>query len=120
MYAPLKSYCQALVTLTPPELSLIDTHFESKTLKKKEFLLQNGKICNFIAFIERGYVRHFHIKNDEQKTCDISFENCWVTDFGSFTHNTLCIMNLQAMETTTINIIKKENLYKLYKQCATY
>lgn len=120
MYAPLKSYCQALVTLTPPELSLIDTHFERKTLKKKEFLLQNGKVCNFIAFIERGCVRHFHIKNDEQKTCDISFENCWVTDFGSFTHNTLCIMNLQAMETTTINIIKKENLYKLYKQCATY
>lgn len=120
MYAPLKLYCQTFITLNQQELSLIDTHFERKTVKKNEFLLQNGKVCNFVAFIETGCIRHFHIKNDEQKTCDISFENCWVTDFKSFTHNTPCIMNLQAMETTTINLIKKENLFKLYAQCATY
>ncbi len=120
MYAPLKLYCQALVNLTEAELSLIDTYFETKTVKKKEYLLQDGKVCNFIGFIAEGAIRHFHVKNGEEKTCDISFENSWVTDFQSFTHNTPGIMNLQTMETTTLNIIKKENLYKLYAQCAVY
>jgi CRP-like cAMP-binding protein len=120
MYDKLKAYCKATVSLTGEELKLIDTYFEVKALKRKDFLLQNGKICNFIGFIADGTIRHFHIKDGIEKTCDISFENAWVTDFQSFTHDTSCIMNLQAIEDTTVFIIKKENLYRLYNECNRY
>jgi len=53
-------------------------------LKKKEFLPQDNKVCNFIAFIAEGSIRHFHIKDGVEKTCDISFESSWVTDFQMF------------------------------------
>ncbi len=117
MYDKLKIYCKAKVPLTNEELNLIDKYFELRNLKKKEFLLLDGKICNFIGFIAEGTIRHFHIKDGIEKTCDISFENSWVTDFQSFTHNTSCIMNLQAMEDTNVFVIRKENLYKLYNEC---
>lgn len=120
MLDKLKMYCKTKVPLTEEELNLIDTYFEIKKLKKKEFLLQGGNICNFIGFIAEGSIRHFHIKDGIEKTCDISFENYWVTDFQSFTHNTPCIMNLQAMEGITIFVIRKENLYKLYNECNKY
>ncbi len=120
MYDALKKYCKNTVPLTTGELELIDIYFEEKVLKKKDFLLQNGKVCNFIGFIVEGTIRHFHIKDGIEKTCDISFGNCWVTDFQSFTHDTSCIMNLQAMEATTVLIIKKEQLYKLYRVCNKY
>ena len=120
MYDQLKTYCKSKVPLTDNELNLIDTYFEAKNLKRKEFLLQDGKICNFIGFIAKGTIRHFHIKDGIEKTCDISFENSWVTDFQSFTHNTYCIMNLQAMEDTNMLIIQKENLYNLYNECHKY
>jgi CRP-like cAMP-binding protein len=120
MYDALKTYCKAVVPLTDDELALIDTHFEVKQLKKKEFLFQDGKICNFIGFIVEGTIRHFHVKDGVEKTCDISFENSWTTDFQSFTHNTSGIMNLQALEDTTVCIIRKENLYNLYKACRKY
>ena len=120
MYNKLKTYCKTKVPLTDKELNLIDTYFETKNLKKKDFLLQDGKICKFIGFIAEGTIRHFHIKDGIEKTCDISFESAWVTDFQSFTHNTYCIMNLQAMEDTTMLIIQKENLYNLYNECRKY
>jgi len=120
MFDKLKIYCKTKVPLTDEELKLIDTYFEVKQLKKKDYLLQNGKICNFIGFIAGGTVRHFHIKDGVEKTCDISFENSWVTDFQSFTHDTSCIMNLQAMEDTTVFVIRKESLYKLYTECNKY
>jgi CRP-like cAMP-binding protein len=120
MYDKLKAYCKAVVPLTDDELALIDTHFEVKHLTKKAFLLQDGKICNFIGFIVEGTIRHFHVKDGVEKTCDISFENSWTTDFQSFTHNTSGIMNLQALEDTTVFIIRKENLYKLYSECRKY
>ena len=81
MYDQLKTYCKSKVPLTDNELNLIDTYFETKNLKKKDFLLQDGKICNFICFIAKGTIRHFHIKDGIEKTCDISFANAWVTDF---------------------------------------
>lgn len=120
MYDSLKNYCKYFIPLTSGEMELIDDFFEIKELKKKEFLLQDGKICNFIAFIAEGSIRHFHIKNGVEKTCDISFEDSWVTDFQSFTHNTVCVMNLQAMEPATVFFIRKENLLNLYKACNKY
>ena len=120
MLEKLKTYCNTFVTLNDKELCLLDKYFELKKIKKKDFLLQDGKVCNFIGFIAKGTIRHFHIKEGIEKTCDISFENSWVTDFQSFTHNTSCIMNLQAMDDTTVFIIQKENLYKLYSECSKY
>lgn len=120
MFHTLKIYCSTKVQLTEEQLKLIDLYFEIKKLKKKEFLLENERVCNFIAFIALGTIRHFHIKDGVEKTCDISFENSWVTDFQSFTHKTTCIMNLQAMEDTTVFVIKRENLYQLYADCNKY
>ena len=120
MYDKLKRYCNQTVPLSDTELGLIDTYFELKTLKKKEFLLQDNKICNFIAFIADGSIRHFHVKDGVEKTCDISFDNSWVTDFQSFTYDTIGKMNLQAMEGTTVFMIRKQDLYSLYKQCNKY
>ncbi|MCU0467263.1 MAG: Crp/Fnr family transcriptional regulator [Arcicella sp.] len=120
MFNQLKTYCRNVIPLSDAELELIDVYFEMKMLKKKEFLLQDNTVCNFIAFIAKGSIRHFHIKDGNEKTCDISFENSWVTDFQSFTYETIGKMNLQALEETTVLLIHKQNLYKLYKEYNKY
>jgi len=120
MYEELKKYCKQTVPLQDTELELIDKYFETEVLKKKDLLLHNDQICDFIAFIAKGSIRHFHIKAAVERTCDISFENSWVTDFQSFTYDTLGKMNLQAMEATTVFIVRKQNLYKLYRECGKY
>ena len=94
MFDKLKKYCKQTVPLTDTELDLIDGYFEERPLKKKEFLLQDTTVCNFIGFIANGSIRHFHIKNGVEKTCDISFENAWVTDFQSFTDETVGKMKI--------------------------
>lgn len=120
MFDKLKEYCRTIVPLTDQELDLIDNHFEIVVLKKKDMLLQEGKICNFLAFVAEGTIRHFHIKDGIEKTCDISFENSWVTDFQSFTHQTSCVMNLQAMTDSRLFVIRKENLQVMYTHCNKY
>lgn len=97
MFEKLKLFCQNTVQLSLEELDLIDHFFEVKTLKKKEMLLQDGNICNFLAYIEKGTIRYFHLKDGNEKTCDIAFDHAWVTDFKSFTQNTPAVMNLQAL-----------------------
>ena len=120
MINKLKDFCIQLVPVSVSELELIDMYFEEKQLTRKEILLQDNKICNFIAFIAQGSIRHFHVKDGVEKTCDISFENSWVTDFQSFTSESTGKMNLQAMEETTVFMIRKQNLIKLYQECSKY
>ena len=120
MFTSLKIYFKSKVPLTEKELELVDEYFEVKKIKKKHFLLESGKVCDFIAYIEKGAIRHFHIKDGEENTCDISFEEYWVTDFQSFTNGNHSAMNLQALEETTAFIISKQDLYKLYKACNKY
>ncbi len=120
MYDKLKKYCKQIVPLSDMELDLIDQYFVEKTLKKKEFLLQDNTVCKFIAFIAGGSIRHFHVKEGDEKTCDISFDNSWVTDYQSFTHSSIAKMNLQAMENTTVFLITKQDLSQLYNECSKY
>ena len=120
MFSRLKQYCQKTVPFNEAELSLIDTYFEACTLRKREFLLQDTQICNFVGFIAEGSIRHFHVKDGVEKTCDISFENAWVTDFQSFTQETVGKMNLQALEETTVFLITRKNLQSIYQACPRY
>jgi len=120
MFAKLKTYIKSKVSLTEKELQLIDDYFEIRKFKKKDFLLESGKVCDFIGYIEKGTIRHYHIKDGVENTCDISFEGYWVTDFQSFINGNYSIINLQALEETVAVIISKPNLYKLYQVCNKY
>lgn len=120
MFDRLKQYCQSKVALTAVELELIDQYFEVRLLKKMDFILQDGNVCDFVAFIAEGTIRHFHVKDGMERTCDISFETAWVTDFQSFNNEQAAVMNLQAMEDTTVFLIRKNCLHQLYAECSKY
>ena len=120
MFENLKIYCKSIVKLNDIEVDLIDEFFEVVHLKKNEMLLNEGQICDFIGFISSGTIRHYHIKEGSEKTCDLSFENAWVTDFQSFTSKKYCTINLQALEKTKVFIIRKINLDKMYAECKTF
>lgn len=120
MFESLKTYCSDRVSLTPAELVLLDAAFETRILKKREFLLEGEVVCDFVAFIHAGTIRHFHIKNGSERTCDLSFETAWVTDFQSFNQETPSIMHLQALEPTTVYFIRRKKLLELYATCPAY
>jgi len=120
VYDTLRKYCHNTLPFTPQELDLVNHFFEAKIIKKKAHLLVSGHVCNFVAFIASGTIRHFHVKDGIEKTCDISFENNWVTDFHSFTRRAPAVINLQALEDSTVLSINAEKLAALYQRCPRY
>jgi len=120
MFEKIKAYFKQTMPFTDMELELVDKYFKAQSLTKNEYLLQDNKKCDFISFLETGTVRHFHIKDGVEITCDISFENSWVTDFQSFNYGTITAINLQALEKTTVNTIYKPDLFQLYQECNRY
>ena len=120
MHEELKAHCSALIELTPSDLALIDVHFRERTLKKKEYLLEKGEVCNTLTFVSEGCIRQFHLKDGDERTCDLSFAGAWVTDLKSFNQGTPCVMNHQALEATRISSITKAGLLALYAACPKF
>lgn len=120
MFNQLKVFCQETLPFSDAELDRIDAYFVAKTLKKREFLFQEGAVCDFLAYITEGCVRNFYLREGVEKTCDLAFGQDWVTDFQSFTSGSPGLMNLQAMQDTTVFLIRKPDLLALYQECPAY
>ena len=95
------------------EKSFIDI-LQVRQLKKKEFLLQEGQICNKISFLNSGCLRLFYNIEGIENTVQFFFANSWYTDYASFLTGKPTVENVQALEPCEVVQFKKEDLYKLY------
>jgi CRP/FNR family transcriptional regulator, anaerobic regulatory protein len=73
-----------------------------------------GQICDFIAFISKGIIRHYYIKDGNEITCDISIAPAFITDFKSFSTSSPSSYYFQALKPVELRWIKKAELMQMY------
>jgi CRP-like cAMP-binding protein len=85
-----------------------------KHIPKKTYLLQEGEICNFEAYLNKGCIRTFYIdENGFEVTLMFSIEDWWIGDVGSFYEqrpSNLFIETLEDCEILAFNPVTKEML----------
>jgi CRP-like cAMP-binding protein len=79
----------------------------SKTVsfRKKDFLLKNENVCSFIGFVEKGVIRSYIQKDEEEFNNDFYFENSFVSAYRSFLTQTPAHSSIQALADVSIRII---------------
>ncbi|MGL5892076.1 MAG: Crp/Fnr family transcriptional regulator [Bacteroidia bacterium] len=85
-----------------------------KTVKKKEFLLQEGEVCNKVTYLNSGCTRLFYTVNGIENTVQFFFSDSFYTDYASFLTNEPSNENLQALQPCEAVQIVKDDLYELY------
>jgi CRP-like cAMP-binding protein len=98
------------VLISKEEFDLCRTFFQPKKLRKKRFLLGEGDICKYIAFVEKGLLRSFII--DEKGTEHIlqfSLEGWWVSDLSSFLTGEPSQYNIEALEDCELLLMTKSS-----------
>lgn len=114
MHENLIKYCKSFVEIDEASEADLQSNFVPKKLNKKEFLLKEGKICNMVAYVDKGTMRIFHTIDGNELTCDIILENSFVTDFKSLNNGEASAINIQAIDDCDLLIIDKFDLIKLY------
>lgn len=84
--------------------------FTAKTIKKKDFLLREGEVCRFEAFITKGLFKVYHIdaKGTEQ-ILYFGMEDWWLTDIDSFANQSPSQLFIEAIEDSEVLIISKKD-----------
>ena len=99
MFEQLFKSIQEKVTLTQEEMEVCKTFFIPKKLRKKQILLQEGDICIYNAFVEKGILRSFFIdEKGNEHIVQFAIEGWWITDLSSFLTNSNSIYTIEALE----------------------
>jgi CRP-like cAMP-binding protein len=114
MYENLINYCSSVIALSTIDKEAIALNFKHTTIKRNDFLLKEGKVCDFIAYVNSGVIRHYHLKDGKEITCDVTLKNSFITDFKSFTQSIPSDYNFQILKNADLFIIKKKELSELY------
>ncbi|MFD1143785.1 Crp/Fnr family transcriptional regulator [Larkinella insperata] len=89
-----------------------------RLLKKDQFLLKEGQICQSIWFVEKGCLRTCYDKDGREINIQFAFETDFVTELRSLRTATPSAYSIQAGEVTTVWEFDKDKLLDLYRQSA--
>jgi len=96
------------LVLSPSETELINSSFQVKKLKKKDFFLRAGDISRYCGFIVKGSMRTYKVcDKGMEHVVKLAVENYWIGDLGSFSSHKPSSYNIDAREDTELNIISK-------------
>lgn len=99
MFEQIDASVARYVQLTAEEQALFHSFLKHKKLKKKQFLLQEGEVCSYEAFIIKGCIRLYFIDKEGVETIlYFAVENWWVSDLKSFMDQTPSNQFIETLE----------------------
>src|SRR5690606_29777130 len=118
---PLINYFNNLIPLNNEEIDLVSTYFKPRLYRKRQYVLQEGDVCNHFNFVIRGCLRMYKV-DEKGNTHIVQFasENWWLTNIGSFHERKPSELNIDALEDTMVLQISYDNLIALYIQFAKF
>jgi CRP-like cAMP-binding protein len=103
------------------EKSLVQDNFHSRLYRKRQYVLQEGDVCNQFNFVVRGCLRTYNVdKKGNLHILQFGTENNWINDLGSFHGMKPSTLNIDALEDTVVLQISLDDLISLYKQSPVF
>ena len=103
MHEPLIKYINSftITPLTTNQVEVIENTFVYKKIRKRQYLLQEGEVCKYAAFIVKGAMRQYTIDDKGiEHIFRLSIENWWAVDRESYVMLTPSPYNIDAWEDT--------------------
>jgi CRP/FNR family transcriptional regulator, anaerobic regulatory protein len=110
----IRQYFNRFLSLTDQEWADFEKCLNKETLPKKSAILEKGKICDFIAFIEAGSFRFYYEKEGEEKITAFFFKGDFVTNYRSFLTRQPSEHSIESMQDAVIYKIHRKDLQALY------
>ena len=108
MYELLFKKLDEKIELTEGEKQLCKTFFIPKKLRKRQYLLQEGDVCKYVAFVEKGMLRSYTIDDKgSEHVIQFAFEGWWISDQLSFLTGEPSVYNIDALEDCELLLLTK-------------
>lgn len=123
MYDILRKYIDRVTSAVIPdeEFVYIEQAFEIKKVKRKQFILHEGSVCRYMAFIASGAMRQYSIDDSGvEHITTLALEGWWMSDRGSFMSLKPSRYNIDAVEDSTLLVTTIDKITLLKEQSYTF
>lgn len=110
------TFIKSHVDLGQHDLETIQSSFRERLVAKNKFILKQGQIAANYFYIVSGGFRIFYQHDNKQMTAWIALEGTFFTDLSSMKNQAPSRFNVQAIEDSTILMIPKEKMDRLYSK----
>jgi CRP-like cAMP-binding protein len=116
---PFYNFLSRFVDLSENEFNeLIAPHVIVRSFSKKEVVLSEGEVEDYLNFVLKGLVRKFYKKQNEEINTQISFEGHLIHAQESFHSRTPSEYFIETVEPTTFASITYDDLENIYTKSA--
>ncbi|WP_379968768.1 Crp/Fnr family transcriptional regulator [Epilithonimonas sp. UC225_85] len=117
MFDILLSHIQEKVDIDEKQIELLKSFFTQKKLGKKQYLLQEGDICRYLAFVSKGILKSYILDEKGIERINLfAFEGWWISDLNSFLNEEKAVLNIDAIEDSELLLISRDNYEELTLQ----
>ncbi|HEY9260781.1 Crp/Fnr family transcriptional regulator [Chitinophaga sp.] len=117
MFEQIDKFIDRSIYLTPEERTLFHSMLKFKRVRKRTYLLQEGEICDFEAYIVKGCIRTYYLSDDGAETIlTFATEDWWVSDSFSFTEQTPTNMFIESLEDSELLMVDHKSKTELYEK----
>lgn len=110
----IRDYFEAITPLSDDEWNAFSAKLVRQEFTRKAFILKEGKVENYLSFIEDGMVRFFLFKGEEEMTYDFAFAGEFLSGYSSFIIQSPANFNIQALSKTSLWRISYSDLQNIY------
>jgi CRP-like cAMP-binding protein len=100
--------------LSKEDCEVVKSYFIRKKLRKRQYLLQEGEVCKYFAFIVKGATRQYLVdEKGAEHYIQLAVEDWWVGDRESWVMSTPSKYNIDAWEECELLLITRSDVMKL-------
>jgi CRP/FNR family transcriptional regulator, anaerobic regulatory protein len=114
MFAPLLEYVNTIVPLNEEEMLLGNSILSSMKVKKGDIVVKEDEICDFIAYINKGYFRIFINQEIKETTVHLAGPGEFISAFSGYISRAPNKENIQAVTDGEIFLMRYQDLQSLY------
>ncbi len=110
MFEAFRKYLSGKGTFTTHDYELIESVLTFKKLRKRQYFLQAGDVCQFHTFVSKGFLRYYYVdEKGQEHIMQFAPENYWTGDRESMYLGLPSKYNIDAVEDSEILLLKKED-----------
>ena len=114
-FSDIKSYIMSVVPMNDTIFNFALNDFSVRKITKGDYFIKEGNTCHHIAYIRKGLLRTFYLKDGNEINTCFCIENSITTAHESFITKKPSTEYIQALEDTIIITLSHDSLLKLYK-----
>ncbi len=104
-----------------PNLDLVLSKFQPLKVRRNQFLLMEGAVCDTCYFVAKGAVQVFvHDAEGNENTRDVVIEDNWVTELNSFGNQVPAVENIRTLESCELLAINKLGFGQMMEQVPSF